>query len=238
MPSTAAPRTLADQLRSWPDERLAALLRARPDLAAPAPQDTGQLAARAAVRASLLRAMDGLTRLELTVLEALAALGPATADEVRAWVYADPAATDAALDRLLGLVLAWEAPDGLRTLTGVLEGLTASAASTGLHPRSPSPAAADEVARRLASVTPAARALLDHLDAHGGEGTTSASSPADGAAPTPVQELLAARLVLPRASGFVVLPGEVAVAVRGGRTTGCARMGRGLRPRCPQVSRL
>jgi DNA-binding MarR family transcriptional regulator len=197
MPSTAAPRTLADQLRSWPDERLAALLRARPDLAAPAPQDTGQLAARAAVRASLLRAMDGLTRLELTVLEALAALGPATADEVRAWVYADPAATDAALDRLLGLVLA----------------------STGLHPRSPSPAAADEVARRLASVTPAARALLDHLDAHGGEGTTSASSPADGAAPTPVQELLAARLVLPRASGFVVLPGEVAVAVRGGRTT-------------------
>ncbi len=219
MPSTAAPRTLADQLRSWPDERLAALLRARPDLAAPAPQDTGQLAARAAVRASLLRAMDGLTRLELTVLEALAALGPATADEVRAWVYADPAATDAALDRLLGLVLAWKAPDGLRTLTGVLEGLTASAASTGLHPRSPSPAAADEVARRLASVTPAARALLDHLDAHGGEGTTSASSAADGAAPTPVQELLAARLVLPRASGFVVLPGEVAVAVRGGRTT-------------------
>ncbi|MCB0909042.1 MAG: helicase C-terminal domain-containing protein [Nocardioidaceae bacterium] len=219
MPSTAAPRTLADQLRSWPDERLAALLRARPDLASPAPHDSGQLAARAAVRASLLRAMDGLTRLELTVLEALAALGPAGSDELRAWVHADPAATDAALDRLLGLVLAWESPQGLRTLTGVLEGLTGSAASTGLHPRSPSPAAAEEVARRLASVSPAALALLDHLDANGGEGTTSATSPADGAAPTPVQELLAARLVLPRASGFVVLPGEVAVAVRGGRTT-------------------
>ena len=219
MSSSAAPRTLADQLRSWPDERLAALLRARPDLAGPAPQDTSQLAARAAVRASLLRAMDGLTRLELTVLEALATLGPCTASDLHSWVYADPAATDAALDRLLDLVVAWEAPDGLRTLTGVLEGLTASAASSGLHPRSPSPAPPAEVARQLASVSSAARALLDHLDAHGGEGTTSATSPESDAAPTPVQELLAARLVLPRASGFVVLPGEVAVAVRGGRTT-------------------
>ncbi len=42
--STSPPRTLADQLRSWPDARLTALLQARPDLATPAPQDSSQLA--------------------------------------------------------------------------------------------------------------------------------------------------------------------------------------------------
>ena len=50
MPSTPAPRTLADQLRGWPDARLAALLSARPDLANPAPQDSSQLASRARTR--------------------------------------------------------------------------------------------------------------------------------------------------------------------------------------------
>ena len=59
----AAPRTLADQLRGWDDELLAALLRSRPDLATPTPQDTSQLASRAGTRASVLRAVDQLTLL-------------------------------------------------------------------------------------------------------------------------------------------------------------------------------
>ena len=49
---TSAPRTLADQFRSWPDERLSALLEARPDLGTPAPHDSSQLAARVVVKAS------------------------------------------------------------------------------------------------------------------------------------------------------------------------------------------
>src|ERR1700712_376325 len=68
---TTGPRTLADQLRGGPDDRLAALLDARPDLAAPAPHDAGQLAARVVVRASVLRALDQLDTLELGVLAAI-----------------------------------------------------------------------------------------------------------------------------------------------------------------------
>ena len=47
-PQRDAPaRTLADQLRRWPDSRLANLLRERPDLATPIPHDCAQLASKA-----------------------------------------------------------------------------------------------------------------------------------------------------------------------------------------------
>src|SRR6476661_9090185 len=94
------PRTLADQLRSWSDDALATLLRARPDLATPTPQDTSQLASRAGARASVLRAVDQLNRLELTVLDAALALGgTASVAALHAVVHAEAAAVDAALDR-------------------------------------------------------------------------------------------------------------------------------------------
>ena len=69
--SSSTPRTLAEQLRGWSDEQLSALLEARPDLATPAPHDSSQLAARVVVKASVLRALDGLDALDLAVLQAL-----------------------------------------------------------------------------------------------------------------------------------------------------------------------
>ena len=98
--SSAAPRTLADQLRGWSDEQLAALLDARPDVAAPAPHDSAQLAARLVVRASVLRALDGLDTRELAVLQALV-----EGEEPGSVVPATPAAE--ALDRLRTLALVW-----------------------------------------------------------------------------------------------------------------------------------
>ncbi|WP_184570694.1 helicase C-terminal domain-containing protein [Streptomyces zagrosensis] len=67
-----APRTLAEELRVRPDGALATLLRARPDLLNPVPNDLTQLATRAGTRASVVRAVERLDRFALQVAEALA----------------------------------------------------------------------------------------------------------------------------------------------------------------------
>ena len=83
-------------------------------------------------------------------------------------------------------------------------------AVSGLRPRSPEPAPPAEIAARLAELSPAAAALLRHVDAHGGEGTTGAArrtvSPAEAA--SPAEELLSRRLLVPRDGDTVVLPGR------------------------------
>ncbi len=130
--STSAPRSLADQLRAWSDEALVDLLRARPDLSLPAPQDSGQLASRASTRASVMRVLDQLDRLELTVLEALAVLGGrAPADAVAALVRAEPAAVAATLERLRGLALVWGGTDDLRLVGAVTDTLGTTVSGLG-----------------------------------------------------------------------------------------------------------
>ncbi|MCM2576866.1 helicase-associated domain-containing protein [Streptomyces meridianus] len=68
----SGPRTLAEELRTRPDEELTALLRARPDLLNPVPNDLTQLATRAGTRASVVRALERLDRFALQTAEALA----------------------------------------------------------------------------------------------------------------------------------------------------------------------
>ena len=111
MPSTA-PRSLADQLRGWPDGSLVRLLSARPDLASPAPQDSSQLASRASTRASVVRALDQLTVLELTVLDAVVAVGGSAPAELilHPRERRSRSSPDAAVDRLDGLLRCCGAP--------------------------------------------------------------------------------------------------------------------------------
>ncbi|WP_460800288.1 helicase-associated domain-containing protein [Nocardioides pacificus] len=219
----APARTLADQLRGWPDDRLARLLRERADLATPAPHDSAQLASRAATRSSLTRALDQLTRLELSVLDAQVIHGQTTRAALVASVHADPRSVETALDHLLDLALVWSSTSGLRPLSGVAEALGGPGAPgvSGLRQVSAEPADAETVRQRIDALSPAARALLEHVTDSGGEGTTGAARttvlPEDAA--TPVEELLSRRLLVPRDAGVMQVPGEVGLALRGGHTT-------------------
>ncbi|MGY2876001.1 hypothetical protein ACVW00_003191 [Marmoricola sp. URHA0025 HA25] len=206
----AAPRTLADQLRSWSDERLGALLDARPDLAAPAPADSAQLAGRAVVRTSVVRALDLLDRLELAVLTAVVQEGPTGSTRLHEVVHATPASVDAALERLHGLALAWGTPEVWRPVTIVADLLGVPAGPE-----------ARAVPRLLGEVDERARAILDHLDESDAAGSVAEArvpSRPDHAS-TPTEHLLARGLLAPRGERHVVIPWNVQLHLRGGRST-------------------
>ncbi|MGO4255525.1 helicase-associated domain-containing protein [Marmoricola sp. RAF53] len=207
---TSAPRTLADQLRGWPDERIATLLEERPDLASPAPTDSAQLAARAAVRVSVVRALDLLDRLQLEVLLAVVQTAPTTTRALGDVVHADAAAIAAAVDRLTDLALVWGTADALRplSLVGELVGL----------PPGPDPA---KVPALLAEVDDQARTMLAHLDDTDAVGTVAEVRTPNRVADatTPVEHLLVRGLLAARDERHVVVPWSVRLHLRGGRST-------------------
>ena len=221
MATSSAPgwghRSLADQLRSWSDEQLTGLLRHRPDLSTPAPADCAQLASRAATRSSLNRALDLLTRLELSVLDALVASGHTTDVELAHILDAEPPAVETAVRRLTDLALVWESDAGLRALTGVPEALGSLSA---LHPITPGRSPSD-VAATLDQLSPGARAMLEHVEAGSGEADAGAARRAisPDEAESPAEELLSRGLLVPGRPRLVRVPGEVQIALRGGHTT-------------------
>ena len=185
---TPAPRTLADQFRSWPDERLSALLEARPDLATPAPHDSSQLAARVVVKASVLRALDGLDALELTVLQSLVqGTDPET-------LPAAPEAVAGAVERLESLALVWGSPVRPVLVVGDLL-------------RLPAGPPADEVPGLLEILHPPARGILDHPEETGADGRWSG-----GAGPT--ADLVASGMLVRLDERHVTIPWTVRLALR------------------------
>lgn len=255
MPPSAATRSLADQLRTWPDGQLAALLAARPDLASPAPQDSSQLASRASTRASVLRALDQLTRLELVVLDAVVVLGGRVPLGAVAPVVNAPAPRVAdAVERLRTMVLLWGTDDDLRVVSAVadtlgttisrlgppaeqllagygLERLAQLLTDLGEQPSGDKGADVERIAAVLADGSrvrdlveqcdAAARSMLEHLDATGADGSSDrARRPVTVAtAGTPVEQLVARALLVPRDSRHLAVPREVGVVLRGGLTS-------------------
>ncbi|MER5208424.1 helicase C-terminal domain-containing protein [Streptomyces sp. NPDC002825] len=142
--AVAAPRTLAEALRARGDEGLSALLRARPDLLSPVPNDLTQLATRAGTRGSVVRALERLDRFALQTAEALAvAPDPAPYPVLLALLTGDEgdpeieAALPGAVALLREQALVWGEDDRLRLVRTARELLAPSAqhpSPTGLGP--------------------------------------------------------------------------------------------------------
>jgi hypothetical protein len=222
----ARPRSLAEDLRARDDASIAALLAARPDLVHPVPADLGALATRATTGPSTARALDRLDVFALQVTTALAALGEGAGLQalVDGLPGADRQQVEQVVERLRLLALLWGADDDLHLVRPVREALGAYPA--GLGPamaearRGVAPYAADPglVGRTLEQAPDGAREALERLLWASPVGRVdNADRPVTVAqARTPVEWLLAHHLLEPQGPDTVVVPREVALALRDG----------------------
>jgi Helicase conserved C-terminal domain len=221
MPST----TLADWLRSRDDDTLAALLRARPDLAVPVPADSTVLATRAGIHASVARACDDLDRFTLTVLSALVVAGADAApvgrqdvEHLLGWGNAT-GRIQQALNVLRCRVLAW-GDDAAITV------VPAARQVIGPHPGGLGRPVADldgvELDAILAELADDELGILRALAVGPPVGATrdAAEILPLGRARTPVQRLLARGLLRRVDAGTVELPAQVGLALRGDQPLG------------------
>ncbi|KAE8762845.1 helicase-associated domain-containing protein [Georgenia thermotolerans] len=223
--AVATGTALVAELAGRDDDRLAALLVARPDLATPPPSSLTALAARSGSRPSVERALTGLDTVELAVAEAAVALAPLHRPTPAALTKAVGLDATPAHRRLTELALLVKDlpvpalaealgphPAGLGpTLTELDNTGPAPATHDGAAPAAPTTAAALKAAVREAPAS--AVGTLDALTWGPPVGTVAADHLPEGAA-----WLLDHGLLRRLSPTQVVLPREVALAVRGGRT--------------------
>ncbi len=209
---------MADDVRDRSDGDLHELLRRRQDLARPAPADLSALAARASTRASVQRAVDNLDLAHLQVLEAAMLVSTIDPESVAASLGVTSTATvRVLLQDLWTVALLWRGAEGLRLVRTVAEVLPQAA---GLGPSAREQYGAlsppEELVALAQTAPPPARAILDRLT----WGPPSAVLPMG--APDRVAEgarwLAEHQLVLTPSADRLVLPREVALALRGGRS--------------------
>lgn len=218
-----------DVIRGLPDEALAALLRARPDLVVPVPADLSALAARAQSRSSVARVLDQLDRFQLEILDAIRLVRDedevASLDQLLAVTTATPSGPDAATVRaalrtLRDRLVVYGSDQLLQVVAAADELLGPYPAGLGRPAAELDPRVAALVAdparlrRTVLAAPPAARAVLERLAAGPPVGSTSADADPD----SPVSWLVEHHLLVATSAGAVELPREIGVLLR--RDTG------------------
>lgn len=160
--SSRSPRSLADRVRGWSADQLAALLRARPDLAIPAPADSSQLAARATSRGSIWRAFELCDSADRAVIEAVASIESLHAADVAPLIGATVAEAERIVARLSDLLLLWDDGTGLRVPRPLAE-----------YSAIPAGPPASTISGLVGELDPQPLALLKHLLDGQLEGTSS-----------------------------------------------------------------
>ena len=198
-------RSFSDYLRSVDDAALKKLFAARPDLIIPVPPDIASLAVRGCSAPSLARAIDSLNAWQFQVLEAAASINEPF-DEKSVVVLTDKAAKTA-LEHLITMGLIYPSDDGLRLPTQLREVMGTEPA--GLGPASLAKLKLNELADAPAD----AKKVLERLTWGPPRGSVGdIKNPGPG-----VSWLLDRKFLVPLDQRTVILPREVAIALRGGK---------------------
>ena len=198
-------RSFSDYLRSVDDAALLNLFTARPDLVTPVPPDIASLAVRACSAPSLARAIDSLNQWQFQVLEAAASLNEPFLE--KSVVSLTDKEAKAALEHLVIVGLVYPSEDGMRLPTQLRDVI-------GTEPAGLGPASMAKLKLSELEDAPAdAKKVLERLMWGPPRGSVGdIKNPGPG-----VTWLLEKKFLVPLDQRTVILPREVAIALRGGK---------------------
>jgi hypothetical protein len=198
-------RSFSDYLRSVDDAALLNLFTARPDLVTPVPPDIASLAVRACSAPSLARAIDSLNQWQFQVLEAAASLNEPFSD--KSVVTLTDKEAKGALEHLITIGLVYPSEDGMRLPTQLRDVI-------GIEPAGLGPASMAKLKLSELEDAPAdAKKVLERLAWGPPRGSVGdIKNPGPG-----VSWLLERKFLVPLDQRTVILPREVAIALRGGK---------------------
>ena len=198
-------RSFSDYLRSVDDAALLDLFTARPDLVTPVPPDIASLAVRACSAPSLARAIDSLNQWQFQVLEAAASLNEPFLE--KSVVALTDKEAKSALEHLVTVGLVYPSDDGMRLPTQLRDVI-------GTEPAGLGPASMAKLKLSELDDAPAdAKKVLERLIWGPPRGSVGdIKNPGPG-----VNWLLEKKFLVPLDQRTVVLPREVAIALRGGK---------------------
>ena len=198
-------RSFSDYLRSVDDAALLDLFTARPDLVTSVPPDIASLAVRACSAPSLARAIDSLNQWQFQVLEAAASLNEPFLEKSVVTLTDKEAKT--VLEHLVRIGLVYPSDDGMRLPTQLRDVI-------GIEPAGLGPASLAKLKLSDLEDAPAdAKKVLERLVWGPPRGSVGdIKNPGPG-----VNWLLEKKFLVPLDQRTVVLPREVAIAMRGGK---------------------